>query len=119
MLIFASLLLVLIALVHSVLGERFILRPLFKRDNLPRLFGNDSFTKGTLRFAWHITSLAWLGFATLLLMLPDSRPLLLTSTVVFFSSGLFAACYTKGKHLSWLVFFLIAALTLAQACTLS
>lgn len=115
MLIIASILLVLCGLTHSILGERYILARLFKRDNLPHLFGSDEFTKGTLRFAWHITSLAWFGFAALLALLPDSVGLLLTVSVVFAVSGVFSAYYTKGKHLSWLVFFVVSALTLASA----
>lgn len=115
MLIIASLLLVLCGVVHSILGEKYILIRLFKRDNLPHLFGSDQFTKGTLRFAWHITSLAWFGFAALLLLLPDSQILLVTASVIFALSGVFSAYYTKGKHLSWLVFWVISALTLVSA----
>lgn len=115
MLIIASLLLILCGSVHSILGERYILIRLFKRDNLPHIFGSDQFTKGTLRFAWHITSFAWFGFAALLVLLPDSRILLFTVSIIFALSGVFSAYYTKGKHLSWLVFWVISALTLASA----
>ena len=115
MLIIASLLLVLCGLVHSVLGERYILIRLFKRENLPELFGSDQFTKGTLRFAWHITSLAWFGFAALLVLLPDAIVLLLTCSLVFAFSGILSAYFTRGKHLSWLVFFMISGLTLTSA----
>lgn len=115
MLIIASLLLVLCGVVHSILGERYILIRLFKRDNLPHILGSDQFTKGTLRFGWHITSLAWFGFAALLLLMPDSQILLVTVSVIFALSGVFSAYYTKGKHLSWLVFWSISALTLASA----
>jgi hypothetical protein len=52
-----------VAVAHSYLGERYILVRLFKRQDLPKLFGSDWFTKRTLRFAWHITSVAWLGLA--------------------------------------------------------
>ncbi|WP_166836167.1 hypothetical protein [Rheinheimera pleomorphica] len=115
MLIIASLLLALCGLAHSILGERYILIRLFKRDNLPHIFGSDQFTKGTLRFAWHITSLAWFGFAALLVLLPDSKILLVTVSIIFALSGLLSAYYTKGKHLSWLVFWVISALTLVSA----
>lgn len=47
MLIIASILLVLCGCVHSILGEKYILIRLFKRDNLPHLLGSDQFTKGT------------------------------------------------------------------------
>ena len=115
MLIIASLLLVLCGLVHSILGERYILIRLFKRDNLPHIFGSDQFTKGTLRFAWHITTLAWFGFAALLILLPESKILLVTISIIFALSGVFSAYYTKGKHLSWLAFWVISVLTLASA----
>lgn len=115
MLIIASLLLVLCGIAHSILGERYILIRLFRRDNLPHLFGDDRFTKGTLRFAWHITSFAWFGFAALLQLLPDTTSLLLTVSCVFALSGALSAYCTKGKHLSWLVFFAISALTLLSA----
>lgn len=115
MLIVASLLLVLCGVVHSILGERYILMRLFKRDNLPHIFGSDQFTKGTLRFAWHITSLAWFGFAALLVLLPEAKILLITVSVICALSGILSAYYTKGKHLSWLVFWAISALTLASA----
>lgn len=114
MLIVAAVLLVLCSLVHSVLGERYILRRLFKRDNLPHLFGSDHFTKATLRFAWHITSFAWLGFAVLLWLLPDSEELLWTTAVVFAVSGVCSLYYSKGKHLSWLVFFTVSGCCLAR-----
>ena len=66
MLALAAILILAIALAHSYLGERYILIRLF-RQPLPKLFGSDDFTKRTLRFAWHVTSIAWLGFAALLL----------------------------------------------------
>jgi len=111
MLIIAAVLLVLCGLVHSVLGERYLLMRLFKRDNLPQLFGSDAFTKGTLRFAWHITTFCWFGFAALLLLLPDSIAVLMTVGLIFLGSGVLSAYYTKGKHLSWFVFFIISALS--------
>lgn len=114
----AAFLLVLCALVHSILGEHYILRPLCRRDNLPKLLGTDVFTKGTLRFAWHITSFAWLGFAALLLLWPlTAAEILYSISLVFICSGLFSAYYTQGKHLSWLVFFAVALLCVAAVPT--
>ncbi len=54
----AAFLLMVVSFAHSYLGERFILSRLFKRDNLPKILGSDDFTKRTLRFAWHLTSVA-------------------------------------------------------------
>ena len=48
-----------VGLAHSYLGERYILTRLFRRTPLPPLFGSDTFTRRTLRFAWHITTVAW------------------------------------------------------------
>jgi hypothetical protein len=64
----AAVLLVAIGAAHSYLGERYILIRLFRlfRRDLPKLFGSDWFTKRTLRFAWHITTVMFWGFAALL-----------------------------------------------------
>ena len=72
MLLFAAILLISIGLIHSYLGEKYILIRLFRRDNLPHLQGSDWFTKRTLRFAWHITTLAWWGFAAILLVISNN-----------------------------------------------
>ncbi len=61
MLIAAATLLFLTGVAHSYLGERYILMRLFRLDNLPQLFGGTSFTTGTLRFVWHLTTVAWWG----------------------------------------------------------
>jgi hypothetical protein len=116
MLIAASILLFVLGMLHSYLGERYILSRLFKKDNLPHLYGSDDFTKGTLRFAWHITSLAWFGIAAVLAFDDQhSRLFLLSIGLVFLLSALFAAFYTKGKHFSWLVFLSISVLILLSA----
>jgi len=62
-LLMAAVLTILVAAAHSYLGERYILIRLLRRNDLPKLFGGVEFTKKTLRFAWHITSIAWLGLA--------------------------------------------------------
>jgi hypothetical protein len=111
----AAALAVLLGLAHSYLGERYILMRLFRRGELPRLFGGVEFTRRTLRFAWHITSLAWAGFAALLVALatPAGGPPPVQARIIsatFALSGVLALVASRGRHLSWLVFFLIAAL---------
>ncbi len=106
---------VLIAIVHSVLGERYILMRLFRRGELPRLFGSDWFTRRTLRFVWHVTSIAWIGFAALLVLLasdaaPSQGALLKVIAATFFSTALVAGLTSWGRHLSWIVFLAIALL---------
>jgi hypothetical protein len=112
----AAILLFAVAVAHSYLGERYILIRLLRRDNLPHLFGSDQFTKRTLRFAWHITSIAWVGFAAILALLAQSAPppsqLVLAATgVTFLVTALVIAAASRGKHLAWPVFLLVAVLT--------
>jgi hypothetical protein len=71
-LVIAAVLAAVLAAAHSYLGERYILMRLFRRTDLPELFGGAEFTKQTLRFAWHITSIAWLGLASLIVVLASS-----------------------------------------------
>ena len=112
----AAALLVLIGAAHSILGERYILIRLFRRDNLPKLFGGDWFTKQTLRFAWHITTVAWLGFAALLGVAAagvalDTQRVLDVVAATFLATGLIALVASRGRHFSWPVFLAVAALT--------
>ena len=112
----AALLIVALGLAHSVLGERYILMRLFRRDDLPKIFGSSQFTIQTLRFAWHITTVAWLGFAALLVQIgqgqltPSSAAQIIGFTSI--ASGLLPLIITRGKHLSWLVLFVIGGISL-------
>ena len=115
-LVTAAVLTILLAAAHSYLGERYILVRLFRRGDLPRLFGGTQFTRDTLRFAWHVASVAFLGLAALLVALalpgevaPRVHGQILTAT--FVASGLVALVGSRGRHLSWIVFFAVAALT--------
>ncbi len=115
MLEIAATLCILIGAIHSYLGERYILIRLFRGDNIPHLFGSDFFTKRTLRFAWHITTIAWWGFGYLLWEVASGREnltqtVLYTVSTVFILSGIFSFGFTKGKHLSWVIFLAIASL---------
>jgi len=94
---------------HSYLGERYILMRLFRRDNLPRLRGSDVFTKRTLRFAWHVTTVAWWGAAAMVLALGSGSPRLavLCLSATFVVTGAITAVSSRGQHLAWPVFLLI------------
>ena len=114
-LLMAAVLTILLAAAHSYLGERYILIRLFRRTDLPELFGGVEFTKETLRFAWHITSIAWLGLASLIVVLaasPGEAQLTQARLIagVFGASGVTALIGSRGRHLSWVAFFAIAAL---------
>jgi hypothetical protein len=101
-----------LAAVHSVLGERYILIRLFRRTDLPKLFGSTDFTTRTLRLAWHITSVLALGLSAQLVALAgvDSSPKTEVHLISITSAlcGVVALVFSKGRHLSWIVFFAIA-----------
>lgn len=119
MLYLAATLLFLLGLAHSYLGERYILMRLFRQRNLPKLFGGASFTARTLRFAWHITTVAWWGFAALLILLEQNRlnqaSVLSIIGWTMLLSGLLPLVVTRGRHLSWLVFFVVGVVALYAA----
>lgn len=112
----AAALVVALGLAHSWLGERYILQRLFRRADLPRLFGSDEFTRRTLRFAWHVTSVAWLGLAAVLVLL--RRPPLSASALglavglAFLVQGVIALAGSRGRHLSWPVFLAVGLLAI-------
>ncbi len=116
MLILAAVLMFVTGIAHSYLGERYILIRLFKRDGLPKIFGSTAFTTGTLHFVWHLTTVAWWGLAWLILIAAGgdvSKDQVLGVTgVVALVSAAFPLYFTRGKHLSWLVFLLIGVLVL-------
>jgi len=112
----AAFLVVSLGVAHSVLGERYILVRLFRRNDLPKLFGSSWFTTRTLRFAWHITSLTWFGIAAILWQLAQGALTpAVTAQIIGITSiacGLLPIVFTRGKHLSWVVFFAVGALAL-------
>ena len=119
MLYAAAILIVATGLAHSYLGEKYILVRLFRRPDLPRLFGGTDFTVGTLRFAWHITTIAWFCMGALLLIAasePLSSSVVLRVTgVAALASAVLPIIFTRGRHLSWVVFILVGVLTLMAA----
>ncbi len=113
---FAAFLITVISFAHSYLGERYILIRLFRRDDLPKLFGSSEFTVRTLRFAWHITSIAWLGLAGILLLAahPPVTPQGVGMVVgmTFLAHSVIAFGGSHGKHYSWVVFLAIGAIAI-------
>lgn len=117
MLALALVLLIATGLAHSYLGERYLLMRLFKRQDLPKLLGSTAFTIGTLRFVWHLTTVAWWGLAYLIFAAwqgPLGRDQVLTVIgVTSLVSAAFPLYFTRGRHLSWIVFLLIGVLVIA------
>lgn len=111
----AALLLFSIGIVHSYLGERHLFRRLLALPNLPLLRSNRPFTERVIRYAWHLTSLAWWGFAVLLLVFafpPISiRMLQWVCGSVSVLTGLVILLTVGKRHPAWLLFLLAGALT--------
>ncbi len=105
-----------IGLAHSYLGERYILIRLFKRGNLPHLFGSDDFTRRTLRFVWHVTTIAWWGLGAVMAVYATGqidqpgRAALAVMALTFLVTAAITLLITRGRHLSWVVFLAIAIL---------
>jgi len=114
MLIVAALLMFATGLAHSYLGERFLLIRLFRHGNLPKWFGGTQFTIGTPRFVWHLLTVVWWGIAFIALRASeqalDSRSVLDVFSAAALVSALLPLILTRGKHLSWIVFLVIAVL---------
>jgi hypothetical protein len=113
----AAVLIALVGAAHSLLGERYILIRLFRRSDLPRLFGSDVFTRRTLRFAWHLTTVAWWGIAALLLLAARAGSATLAVAEVgavlawtSWVSAVVALAGSRGRHLAWVAFVIVGAL---------
>ncbi len=110
-----------VGLAHSVLGERYILIRLFRRSDLPKLFGGTEFTARTLRFAWHLTTIAWWGAAVMFFrMAQGPMSSLWTSRIlagIFLTSAVVALIGSRGRHLAWPVFLVIGVIALYGSLT--
>jgi hypothetical protein len=108
-----------VGLAHSIMGERYILIRLFRRTDLPKLFGGTEFTIRTLRFAWHLTTVAWWGAAALFFLMAQ-RPLSSAAVSgvlagVFLVSAVITLVASRGRHLAWPVFLTIGVIALYGA----
>lgn len=107
---------VLIGAAHSGLGEKLVLGPLFRRGHVPKLLGSSTFARRTLRFTWHLTTVLLVGIGAVAISLSFSvleaqtEWILRLFAVVFAVSSLLSLIGARGRHFSWWVFFLIAAL---------
>lgn len=103
MLIASALLLVVLAVLHSWLGEISVLKPLFASSwniGIPK----DA-ARRLVRFCWHLPSLAWLGLAGLVL----GAPALQCAAGVSLATALLIFLSLRG-HFAWPIFVLSALL---------
>jgi hypothetical protein len=111
----AALLLVMTMCVHSVLGQRRLVRPLL--DEGAGVMKHP-LARFIVPFAWHLTSGIGLVVAAILLAwawAPDqARAIGLAATgILFTASGLIDAVGSKGKHIGWAPLTLIGLFSLA------
>lgn len=112
----AALLAFVVGLAHSVLGEKYILMRLFRRPDLPKLFGDATFTARTLRFAWHLTTIAWWGFGAMLVLasrglLSQKNGLLVLAATMLVTAAMILVA-SRGRHLAWPAFLAIGIVSL-------
>ncbi|WP_426187274.1 hypothetical protein [Microbacterium sp. TWP3-1-2b2] len=110
----AAALIAFLGIAHSFLGEKHIIGWLLKHD-LPRLFGGTSFTAGTIRFAWHITTVLFLGLAAVLFVIASGAPsstvlVVIGSTLIL--SAVLPIWFTRARHISWVVLLVAGVLCL-------
>jgi hypothetical protein len=91
------------AFTHSFFGERRLIGPLVASNDgvMGRVLA-----KRVVRFAWHLTSLLWLGQAALLLRAAlepayFDPPLICGIGVLYVLVGGFDAVATRGRHIGW------------------
>ena len=118
-LVVAAVLTVLVGVVHSWLGEHRLIGPLLSPEGRRGILASSAFARGVLRFAWHLTSVAWWGFAAIMIVLaqapPDgpARMVLVMTALMFLVTGLTTLITSRGRHLAWPVFLAIAGLCVA------
>lgn len=115
LLTFASLLLVITMGVHSILGQKRLIRPILKQGagvmQVP-------LARFILPFGWHLMSFMGLVIAAVLFAwawAPDQAEQigLAMTGVVFTVSGLIDAAGSKGKHIGWAPLTLIGLSAIA------
>lgn len=119
MLIAAAVLLVLLAGFHSVVGERLILQPINRADNLPKIWNSRQAMFRTLQATWHLVSVLWLGLAVHLVMIELAPTRSVASFlgifgVIFAALAIAPLVLKAGKHKTWVPFGLIAAMLLGS-----
>ena len=111
--VIAAGLFILVGIIHSYLGERFIIIPLIRRGHLPKIFNSDLLTAQTLRFAWHLTTIAWFAFAVILFFLDELTTYEIIAKIIAiaaFISFIISLVIARGRHFSWIFFLAVSIL---------
>jgi hypothetical protein len=103
-----------IGVAHSWLGERRILGPLLVPGQWSGTLDASDFLRRTVRFAWHLTSIAWVGSAAVLWSLAGVEPSALAIRILAVLGAVYGATAavtllaSRGRHLAWPLLLLIA-----------
>lgn len=102
---------------HSWLGETRLLGPLLAER--AGMLARSRFAGKTLRWAWHLTTLAWCGLGAILAALALSPPghrieaVAVAMAVTFLATAVAIALSSRGRHFAWPIFLAMAGLSLA------
>lgn len=108
---------VLVSIIHSWLGEIRVIGPLLAIDPRPGVL-RSPFLRQVIRYAWHLTSLAWIGMAAALAALaimpssPAGKTAVLIIAGTFLLHGAIVLAISRGRHLAWPIFLAIGGLGL-------
>ncbi len=99
-----------IGLIHSFLGEKVIVKPLLAGSSL------SGFANRTVRIAWHMTTLFWFAIAACFIALQFGtgkfvKHFLLIQAVAFGIAFIISIMNSKGRHISWTGFLAAAILS--------
>ena len=110
-----------IATMHTVLGEwkgRRLVRRIVESGFLDVRDPADVLSMRIIRLAWHLTSLAWAGIAVVLAYASFVAPTRLgfgvigVLAIVFACHAVLSLVISRGRHPSWCLFGVVAALLL-------
>lgn len=108
-----------LAVAHSILGERWLIGPLTAPATRSGMLARSGYARLVLRFAWHLTSIAFVGLAAPLAVYAfapvdwTARLMLRLVAATSIAMGGVTLAISRGRHLAW-PFFLgagVAALS--------
>jgi len=110
----AAVLLILLGILHSGLGERLVIAPLLAHEQLPKLLGSRGFMGRVLRFTWHMTTTLLWGIGGLLIYWAlaggGTSTEVLIVVITLLVSAVISGVVARWKHFSWWVLLLAAGL---------
>ncbi len=112
----SGILALVVGFAHSFLGEKFFLPRLRQKETIDD-FGTERFVNRTLRGAWHLASIASWSSAVIMIIFafrPLDDSIIIVARVMsnfYLFSGLLSVFMSHGRHLLWIIFFILSLLT--------